>query len=392
MDYTDNELLNILVDTSKRLGKTPRAKDVSQYGTIVHRFESWNKALKKAGLSVNRERSYTHIPNEQLISIVKNWIEENNKIPNRKEWDELDDVPSPETYRVRFNKTWSEFLEMIGYGKAKKNHYRFKNANISNKIIFNIFKKDIKKILEITHGAITTELYNEYKDPDSLSSSGLISRFNKTWSELLLLANCPKIRIYKYPFSKEELIEFIREIATKLEKTPSLNDLENEGLPESQIYNSFNAYQEALNEAQLDIAYSKIDDVKETKEELLQLYIDFCEKIGKVASAKDLDQSNEIYNAHIFSIRFNGLNNLRKLANLPTRVRSHPKYSKSELQTKLVTLYKENGGRVTIKELRKQGLVSTTIMRYFETTSMNNVWEHIEKIVLPQQDSQQKNL
>ncbi|WP_368738399.1 homing endonuclease associated repeat-containing protein, partial [Bacillus cereus group sp. BfR-BA-01441] len=70
MDYTDNELLNILVDTSKRLGKTPRAKDVSQYGTIVYRFESWNKALKKAGLSVNRERSYTHIPNEQLISIV----------------------------------------------------------------------------------------------------------------------------------------------------------------------------------------------------------------------------------------------------------------------------------------------------------------------------------
>ncbi|MGR9635258.1 homing endonuclease associated repeat-containing protein [Bacillus cereus] len=132
--------------------------------------------------------------------------------------------------------------------------------------------------MKITEGAITTELYNKHKDPDFLSASGLISRFNKPWSELLLLANCPKTRIYKYQFSKEELIEFIREIATKLEKTPSLNDLGNEGLPESQIYNSFNTYQEALNEAQLNIAYSKIDDVKETKEELLQLYIDFCEK------------------------------------------------------------------------------------------------------------------
>ncbi|PGK15228.1 hypothetical protein CN895_07725 [Bacillus cereus] len=387
MKYTDEELLNILKETSKDLGKSPRSKDVSEYGTIISRFESWNKALKKAGLSINRERSYTHISNDQLISIVKNWIEEHDKIPNRKEWDELDDVPSPETYRVRFNKTWSEFLEMIGYGKAKKNHYRFKNANISNKIIFSMFKKDIEMILEITHGAITTELYNEYKDPDSLSSSGLIARFNKTWSELLLLANCPKIRIYKYQFSKEELIEFIREIATKLEKTPSLNDLENEGLPESQIYNSFNTYQEVLNEAKLDIVFSRIDDVKETKEELIQLYIDFCEKIGKVASAKDLDQSNEIYNASIFSIRFNGLNNLRKLANLPTCVRSQPKYSKNELQDKLITLYKENNGRVTIKELRKQGLVSTTIMRYFETTSMNSVWEHIEENMSLQQAS-----
>jgi hypothetical protein len=387
MKYTDEELLNILKETSKDLGKSPRSNDVSEYGTIISRFESWNKALKKAGLSINRERSYTHISNDQLIFIVKNWIEEHDKIPNRKEWDELDDVPSPETYRVRFNKTWSEFLEMIGYGKAKKNHYRFKNANISNKIIFSMFKKDIEMILEITHGAITTELYNEYKDPDSLSSSGLIARFNKTWSELLLLANCPKIRIYKYQFSKEELIEFIREIATKLEKTPSLNDLENEGLPESQIYNSFNTYQEVLNEAKLDIVFSRIDDVKETKEELIQLYIDFCEKIGKVASAKDLDQSNEIYNASIFSIRFNGLNNLRKLANLPTCVRSQPKYSKNELQDKLITLYKENNGRVTIKELRKQGLVSTTIMRYFETTSMNSVWEHIEENMSLQQPS-----
>ncbi|MHA2895656.1 homing endonuclease associated repeat-containing protein [Bacillus cereus] len=378
MKYTDEELINILLQASKKLGHTPRSKDVKEYGTIISRFESWNNALKKAGLSVNRERSYAHISNEKLISIVKNWIEENDKIPSRTEWDTLDNVPSTETYRVRFQKTWSEFLEMIGYGKARKNHYRFKNANISNKSILSMFKKEIKHILKITEGAITTELYNKHKDPDFFSASGLISRFNKPWSELLLLVNCPKTRIYKYQFSREELIEVIREIATKLEKTPSLNDLEKEGIPESQIYNLFTTYQEALDKAQLDVVFSKIDNVKDTKEELLQLYIDFCKKIGKVASAKDLDNSNEIYNAHIFSIRFNGLNNLRRQANLPTRIRSKPKYSKKELQAQLTALYKENNGRVTIKELRKQGLVSTTIMRYFEVTSMESVWKEIE--------------
>ncbi|MFS8355163.1 homing endonuclease associated repeat-containing protein (plasmid) [Bacillus nitratireducens] len=384
MKYTDEELLNILKETSKRLGKSPRTKDVSEYGTIISRFESWNKALEKAGLSINKERSYAHIPNDQLISIVKNWIEKHNKIPNRKEWDELDNVPSPETYRVRFNKTWSEFLEMIGYGKAKKNHYRFKNANITNEEVLIQFKSEIYNILKKTNKSITTEIYNEYKDPNFLSSHGLLARFNKTWSELLILAECPKTRINKYKFSKEELASVIREIAIKVNKTPSLIDLQKEGIAESQIYRLFKTYQDALIYSNIDVVFSKIDKVTETQEDLLKIYIDFCEKIGKVASAKDLNQSDEIYNANVFSIRFNGLNNLRKLANLPTCVRNNRRYSKDELKRILILLYKEKGGRLTNKELLEHKLHSTTIMRYFETTSMNSVWEDIEKNVSQQ--------
>ncbi|EOP60634.1 hypothetical protein IKQ_05886 [Bacillus cereus VDM053] len=384
MKYTDEELLNILKETSKRLGKSPRTKDVSEYGTIISRFESWNKALEKAGLSINKERSYAHIPNDQLISIVKNWIEKHNKIPNRKEWDELDNVPSPETYRVRFNKTWSEFLEMIGYGKAKKNHYRFKNANITNEEVLIQFKSEIYNILKKTNKSITTEIYNEYKDPNFLSSHGLLPRFNKTWSELLILAECPKTRINKYKFSKEELASVIREIAIKVNKTPSLIDLQKEGIAESQIYSLFKTYQDALIYSNIDVVFSKIDKVTETQEDLLKIYIDFCEKIGKVASAKDLNQSDEIYNANVFSIRFNGLNNLRKLANLPTCVRKNRRYSKDELKRILILLYKEKGGRLTNKELLEHKLHSTTIMRYFETTSMNSVWEDIEKNVSQQ--------
>lgn len=379
MKYTDDELLNILLQTSKKLKRTPRVKDVKEYGTIISRFESWNNALLKAGLVINKERSYAHTSNEQLISIVKNWIEENNKIPNRTEWSKLDNVPSPETYRIRFQKTWSEFIELIGYGKAKKNHYRFKNENISDKEIFRQFKSEIQTILKKTNKPISTKLYNKYRNPDFYSSDGLLYRFQKTWSELLILANCPKTRIYKYKFTKEELIQVIHEIAAKLNKTPSLPDLQKEGIPESQIYNLFSTYQDALDQANLDVVFSRIDGVPETKEELLQMYINFCEKIGKIASSKDLDESKEIYDSHIFKIRFNGLNNLRRKANLPTtRKGKELKYSKAELQIILITLYKEKNKRLTIKELRKQDLVSTTIMRYYETTSMDSVWEEIE--------------
>ncbi|PYD94865.1 hypothetical protein [Bacillus cereus] len=178
---------------------------------------------------------------------------------------------------------------MIGYGETSKNHYRFKNANISNKEIMDMFKEEINYILKTTSGAITSKLYDKHKNPDFLSSSGMMDRFNKKWSELLLLADCPKSRINKYKFSREELIAIISDLAIKLNKTPSLLDLSKEGITDKQIYAIFTFYEEALKEANVNIVFSKVDEVKETKEELLQMYINFCEKIGKVASAKDLD-------------------------------------------------------------------------------------------------------
>ncbi|MGR5968367.1 homing endonuclease associated repeat-containing protein [Bacillus paranthracis] len=278
MKYSNDELICIIQETAKGLDRSPKVSDISQSHTIINRFGSWNEALKKAGLNINKERSYRTYSDIELINIVVRWIKENNKIPNRKEWCNVADVPSPELYRVRFKKTWAEFIEMIGYGEASKNHYRFKNANISNEEIMDMFKEEINYILKITSGAITSKLYDKHKNPDFLSSSGMMDRFNKKWSDLLLLSNCPKSRINKYKFSRKELITIISDLAIKLNKTPSLLDLSKEGITDQQIYAIFTSYEEALKEANVNIVFSKVDEVKETKEELLQMYINFCEK------------------------------------------------------------------------------------------------------------------
>ena len=47
----------------------------------------------------------------------------------------------------------------------------------------------------------------------------MMDRFNKKWSDLLLLSNCPKSRINKYKFSRKELITIISDLAIKLNKT-----------------------------------------------------------------------------------------------------------------------------------------------------------------------------
>ena len=55
-------------------------------------------------------------------------------------------------------------------------------------------------------------------------------------------------------------------------------DLSKEGITDQQIYAIFTSYEEALKEANVNIVFSKVDEVKETKEELLQMYINFAKR------------------------------------------------------------------------------------------------------------------
>jgi len=49
--YTDQELIKNLKDTARRLGRTPKRREIKNPGSWVYikRFGSWNKAFKAAG-------------------------------------------------------------------------------------------------------------------------------------------------------------------------------------------------------------------------------------------------------------------------------------------------------------------------------------------------------
>ncbi|HCL4455185.1 TPA: hypothetical protein N2D10_003212 [Clostridium botulinum] len=48
--YSDEDLLNIIKTKYLQLGKIPQTKDVKQYYSIIDRFDSWKNALEKADL------------------------------------------------------------------------------------------------------------------------------------------------------------------------------------------------------------------------------------------------------------------------------------------------------------------------------------------------------
>ncbi|MCD3319507.1 hypothetical protein G8V07_11485 [Clostridium botulinum D/C] len=120
--------------------------------------------------------------------------------------------------------------------------------------------------------------------------------------------------------------------------------------------------------------------VKETNEELLQMYINFSKKIGKSASVKDLNSNKEIYNADVFTIRFGGMTELKELAGFKT-INGNKKYTKEKIKELLLQKFKEKGRRLYNSEINKdKDLPCTkTVCQYFHTTKTSIVWEQILK-------------
>lgn len=55
--YTDEDLIEILQQKAKELGRPPKTREVRQWGTIINHFGSFDKALEAAGLTPNKKTS-----------------------------------------------------------------------------------------------------------------------------------------------------------------------------------------------------------------------------------------------------------------------------------------------------------------------------------------------
>ena len=116
--YDSNFLLGKLVEYYKLNNKVPktyefdRSKDLPDSTTYAHRFGSWNKALEKAGLNINRKRQYEK---QDLINILQELNEKNRRSPSCR------DVPSITPFVNMFG-SWNNALRTAG---LKLNEGRF---------------------------------------------------------------------------------------------------------------------------------------------------------------------------------------------------------------------------------------------------------------------------
>ena len=135
--YTDDELLAILVKVADKLGRAPTTVDLTQMkdapspASFSKRFGSWTAALDRAGIkkSKNTRARRPRYSDEQLIAHLKGAADRLGGTPRVQDLAGMEGVPSPLTYRNRFG-SWSAALEKAGLEAARARKKRYDDEEL----------------------------------------------------------------------------------------------------------------------------------------------------------------------------------------------------------------------------------------------------------------------
>ncbi|KRT93063.1 MULTISPECIES: homing endonuclease associated repeat-containing protein [Bacillus] len=81
--YSNDDLLEILQASAKELGRPPKQDEIKQTGTIIKRFGNFNNALKAAGIEVVHKRGYT---DDELLDLLQTFVKEHGRTPKKREF------------------------------------------------------------------------------------------------------------------------------------------------------------------------------------------------------------------------------------------------------------------------------------------------------------------
>lgn len=361
-------LIKEVQSLAEMLGRTPKKREFERHSAACYWFKSWNNFIQEAGLVPLKKFNLTVKDYEKYIH---GFVEKHGRTPTKKDFDNDIYLPDSTTIEKALKKTWSEILVHLGYqANMRMNDF----SDMTNEEILKIVKEELERI-----GSTTIIDYKNNRRNNTPSEKFLRYRLNMKWNEMLKLLD---LKVNVEQRSKEEWLNLLRAAADNLGKTPSIYELYDYGLNESVYKLNFGSYNNAVKLAGLEPNAIMLT-VTETDDELLEMYIDLCKRLAKVATAKDISHYLK-YSSDVFAVRFGGINNLRRLAGYEI-YSFNRKYTKSEIKNKLAEVYKRYNKRLTKRELQELSKANeefpsiSTIMRYFQTTKMNEVWEQVEK-------------
>lgn len=361
------DMLKMLRQFNDENGRSPKKREIKQWGAICYHFGSWNKALEAAGLEPLRKSVYTET---EMIATLKNYYAKYGKSPTANDCNKTKELKDTRTYFKTFHcKTWADVLR-----KAKLPiYYELSDyINISDDRLLLLIDAKIKEI-----GSSTRRAYSEKHHP--LPSMHVVVRRFGSWNKILeKLGYQPR----NWKVERHEVEKEVLRIKDELGRIPSSTEFCKHSKYCLETLKKFESYNKFLRSMGLTPAYRTAIRVKETNEELLKLYIDFSNEVnpGVGATSKQLNNSDKIYRAEVFALRFGSLNDLRKQAGFPVILSAKKNYSQKEIMRKLKQRKKELGRIPTKQELKETpGIPSLgTILRYFKSTSFSEVWKQIE--------------
>ena len=205
--------------------------------------------------------------------------------------------------------------------------------------------------------------------------------FEMTYNEILIKAGIPDTDLNFVRRDQEQYLEKLKEITEEIGYVPSVNQFIKLGYSPSILAKYFGTYENAAKIIDSEYKYKKrFEKVNESKEELLDRYIEYSKKIGKPASYNDILCSGELPSVGVYKHRFGRMEFLKKEAGYESEKPCNLKYEKKDVMKNLIALYLNKGRRLTVKELAQESSIPSysTILYNFKTTKISKVWEEIE--------------
>ncbi|MCD3319512.1 hypothetical protein G8V07_11520 [Clostridium botulinum D/C] len=342
---TNEQILQIIRDKAKELNKTPSKRNLGNIGEIAsYRFGSWNNALIKAGLKPKEQKNYTQ---QEIIQFIQLKIKELGRIPTATE------LGKRKIIQKLFG-NYNNALIKAGFPNTK---YAYKKES-RPRFSYNLDKhKDVKEQLIKIIQDKANEL-NRIPTAKDFPSVAIFKRIFGSFTEALRQSNLPP-NSYR---TKQELLDMLKLLSKKLNKENiAIEDFVAHFGYAPIIYRyRFGSWNNALEVAGLDTnsTYNKFNTT--SKEEIINYYINLCNKLDKWASITDIRIDNK--SDHIILNRFGTITNLRKLIANDPRLKisdknikeKKVKYSDEFLKETLIKIYLDNSQkRLSINKLQE---------------------------------------
>ncbi|WP_434576979.1 homing endonuclease associated repeat-containing protein [Thermoanaerobacterium thermosaccharolyticum] len=360
MRYSDEELIRYLKELYTELGRTPRKRDLKKYSYDAYRkhFGSFNNALIKAGLSVNR-RFYS---DADILGWIQNFYKTNGRSPYESEFIKLF---GDFTLFTRRWGTWSNTL------KAAKVPVRASFKSLSD-------DEMLDRLIEVckTLGRVPKRLeFSKYGLP---SPTTYIEHFGMSAANLLKKHGYIFIYSFRKNMSEQQLIDELKEIVRLLGHVPSISEIDR--LAKNSIYSSsfiyrkfFGSWNNALKKAGFEPNSEALKGLSD--EEIMNIAKKIYEAYGTL-NAK-LMVKHGVTKSQIE--RHGGMIRLKKALNIPCNDRT--KYTKDDCINGLNEAYQYFGHLPSINEYNSRHFKPSykTIIKHFKT--WKNALEELKKII-----------
>ncbi|SNX54162.1 hypothetical protein [Thermoanaerobacterium sp. RBIITD] len=360
MKYSDEELIEYLKELYAELGRPPVKRDLKKYSYDAYRkhFGSFNNALIKAGLPVNR-RFYS---DADILGWIQNFYKTNGRSPHV-----------------------SDFIKQFGDSKLFRNRWgtwanTLKTAKVPVRASFKSLSDDemLDRLIEVCKmlGRVPKRLeFSKYGLP---SPTTYIEHFGMSAANLLKKHGYIFIYSFRKNMSEDKLIDELKEIAELLGHVPST--LEMDRLAKNSLYSTTYIYKKVFgswNNALKKAGFKPNSEVHKglSDEEIL----DIAKKIYEAYSTLNAKLMVE-HGVTISQIgRHGGITRIKKTLNIPCNDRT--KYTKNDCINGLNEAYQYFGHLPSINEYNSRHFKPSykTIIKHFRT--WNKALEELKKFI-----------